>query len=345
MMAVVTCPTRPEAASVDELLEGAVRHGSYRPADFRSSALFERVEIDGAPCVVKYVHPDHDFAMRVTGDVGCLPRRVWRAGLMDLVPERIDHGQLGVAPWGRNGWGAAILMRDLTVDLVPASDVPVSVDEHLGFLDACAALAAASWGWIDDEQALLAHELRWTMFGSSQLAGEEHLGFPEMVPRLAVDGWQRFAAKVGDADVYDAVDGLRHDPRPLSRALLTTPQCFLHGDWKFGNLGTASDGRVVLIDWTYPGAGPIAHEVAWYLALNRSRLPVGHSKETTIADFRRALERQGIDTEPWWPRQLDLCLLGALVQFGWEKALGDGEDAEAELRWWVAAARRGLPLL
>jgi hypothetical protein len=345
MMAAMTCPTRPVAASVDELLDGAVRCGEFRPADFRSSALFERVEVDGAPCVVKYVHPDHDFTMRVFGDVGCLPRRVWESGLMDLVPDRIDHGQLGVAPWGRNGWGAAILMRDLTDELLPASDAPVTLAEHAGIIDACAALAAASWGWVDEERALLGHEVRWTMFGASQLAGEEHLGFPEMVPKLAVEGWQRFPAKAADPDVYRAVERLRHDPRPLSQALLATPQCFLHGDWKFGNLGTAHDGRVVLIDWMYPGAGPITHELTWYLALNRSRLPAGHSKETAISDFRHALERHGIDTEPWWQVQLDLCLLGALVQFGWEKSLGDGADNDAELAWWVGAARRGLQLL
>jgi hypothetical protein len=103
----------------------------------------------------------------------------------------------------------------------------------------------------------------------------------------------------------------------------------------------------VLIDWAYPGAGPVCHELAWYLALNRARLPLGHDKESTIADLRAALHRRGIDTDPWWDKQLQLCLLGALVQFGWEKSLGDpgDEDAAAELSWWVGAARRGLELL
>jgi hypothetical protein len=335
---------RPVAASVDELLDGAVRDGEFVPDDSRSGSLFERVDIDGERCVVKYVDPDHDFTMRVSGDIGCRPRRVWEAGLMDLVPESIDHGQLGAAPWGRNGWGVAILMRDLSHELIPVNDEPVTAAEHLRFLDSCAAMAAASWGWHDDH-GLLAHHLRWAFFGTSQLAGEERLGFPELVPKLAMVGWDRFAGKVADPAVFAAVDALRRDVHPLSRALHSTPQCFLHGDWKFGNLGTARDGRAVLIDWAYPGEGPIAHELAWYLALNRARLPAGHDKESTISDFREALERHGIDTEPWWRRQLDLCLLGALVQFGWEKALGDGDDADAELAWWVAAARRGLPLL
>lgn len=58
--------------------------------------------------------------------------------------------------------------------------------------------------------------------------------------------------------------------------------------------------------------------------------------------FRAALERHGVDTAPWWERQMALALLGALVQFGWEKALGDRND---ELDWWghrAAAARAFL---
>jgi hypothetical protein len=38
---------------------------------------------------------------------------------------------------------------------------------------------------------------------------------------------------------------------------------------------------------------------------------------------------------------LGLCLLGALVEFGWEKALGDDD----ELGWWCAAASGGAALL
>jgi hypothetical protein len=327
---------RPLAASVEELLAGARRLGDHRPADARSSAGFERVEVDGEPCVVKYVHPDHDFTMRVSGDVGCRPRRVWAAGLMDGVPELIDHATLGAAPWGRHGWGVALLMRDVSDELVPVGDEPVSTEQHLAFLDAIAAMSARWWGWEDDLE-LLPHRLRWAWFGQDQLAGEEALGYPEAVPRLAAEGWERFAGRV-PAAMVDAIDSLRRDPLPLSEAVLTTPQTLLHGDWKFGNLGNGRDGRVVLLDWAYPGQGPVAHELAWYLALNRSRLPPSHDKEATIEALRDALESHGVDTSGWWERQVRLCLLGALVQFGWEKAYGD----DAELQWWVERAAEGL---
>jgi hypothetical protein len=338
---VIELLPRPVAASVEELLDGAVRLGDHRPEDARSGAQFERVVIDGQPCVVKYVHLDNDFTMRVSGDVGCRPLRVWAAGLMDLAPDLIDHAHLGAAPWGRNGWGGALLMRDLSDELVPVSDDPVPEDQHLGFLDACAGLAARSWGW-EDDLGFLPHRLRWAWFGVAQLEGEAALGFPEAVPRIAVEGWQRFPGLV-PTDVAEGIALLRRDTAPLSNAVLTTPQCFVHGDWKFGNLGTARDGRTVLIDWAYPGCGPVCHELVWYLAVNRARLPI--SKEATIDAFRAALERHGVDTDGWWERQLDLCLLGGLVEFGWEKSLGDSADEQAELAWWVDAARQGLARL
>jgi hypothetical protein len=331
--------TRPVADSIDELLDGARRNGAFVPDDARSPAGFERVEIDGERCVIKYVHPDFDFTMRVSGDVGCRPRRVWEAGLMDIAPDTIDHAMLGVARWGRNGWGAALLMRDVSADLPVLGDEPISEDLHAAFLEGIAALAAPMWDFQGD-MGLLPHRLRWAWFGRAQLAGEERLGFPEAVPRIATEGWQRFAARA-PADVVDAIETLRGDTLPLSEAVRETPQTFVHGDWKIGNLGRAADGRVVLLDWAYPGEGPVCHELAWYLALNRARIPRGHTKEPTIEDFRAALERRGIATDGWWERQLTLCLAGALVQFGWEKALGDDD----ELHWWIDAARPGLDAL
>jgi thiamine kinase-like enzyme len=142
-------------------------------------------------------------------------------------------------------------------------------------------------------------------------------------------------------EVVAVVDELRNDSSPLVAALASTPSTFVHGDWKFGNLGHAADGRTVLLDWAWAGEGFACHELAWYLALNRARLPLGHSKESTIDDFRAALERHGVTTAGWFDRQLALCLLGALVQFGWEKALGE----DTELEWWCERARAGVELM
>jgi hypothetical protein len=87
-------------------------------------------------------------------------------------------------------------------------------------------------------------------------------------------------------------------------------------------------------DWAFPGSGPACWDLCWYLALNRARLP--EPKEAVISRFRAALEHQGISTSSWWQRQLDLCMIGIMATFGWEKALGDAR----ELLWWEATVTR-----
>ena len=119
----------------------------------------------------------------------------------------------------------------------------------------------------------------------------------------------------------------------------TTPQTFVAGDWKLGNLGSRPDGRTIVLDWAYPGEAPPCWELAWYLALNCDRLP--RSKEDTIAAYRRGLEEHGVDTAGWWDRQLGLCMVGMMATMAWEKALGDDD----ELRWWERAALDGSQLL
>lgn len=327
---------RAVASSIEELLDGAERREPFLNPDGRSSSRFERAWIDGAPHIVKHVHPDHDFTMRASGDIGHRTVRAWAAGLLDAAPELIDHAIVGAATGtGRNGWGSVLLMRDVSEELLPQDGSPIPADQHAAYLDHLAGFCAATWGWRDDDAmpSYLPHAARWAWFGRAALAGEASSGWPERVPRVAAQGWERFE-EGAPSDVAQVVGSLRADPSPLARRLRETPSCFLHGDVKSSNAGRAKDGRTILIDWAYVGEGPACHELAWHLALDRDRLP--RSKEATAEGFRAALERHGVVTDGWWERQLDLCLLGALVQFGWEKALGDDD----ELHWWCAAARR-----
>ena len=327
---------RVAAASVDELIEGATQREPLDHSDAKSGSFLERVVIDGEPLVLKHLHPDHDWTMRGFGDLGCRPVAVWTSGILDLVPPSIDHAVVGAAAGlGRNGWGGALLLRDVSSSLVPAGDDPIPLAVHRQLLDHLADLSATFWEATDELPELLSLESRWSAFGPGWLAAEEALGWPEQVPVIAARGWATLAARA-PGDVLDALTSLRHDLDPLVRALRATPQTFLHGDWKLGNLGATADGRTVLLDWTYPGIGPVAHELGWYLAINAARLP--EPKEDAIDALAASLRARGIETDGWWERQLHLCLLGTLVQFGWEKALGDGD----ELAWWCDRAREGL---
>ena len=324
---------RPVAGSIDELVGGAERR-PFHNADGKSGSSFERVVIDGRPHVLKVMHVDDDWIARSFGDLACRPVTMWEAGLYDTFPASIDHTVVGAARgFGRNGWGAALLMRDVGDRLVPEGDGVVPAHQHAAFLDHMAELSARLWGWSDDV-GLMPPTVRWTFCGPGMLACEADLGWPHEVPAIADRGWRAFAERV-PADVRTAVGAVRADPSVLVDALAATPWTLLHGDWKMGNLGHHPDGRTILLDCAYPGPGPACHDLGWYLALNSARLP--EDKEAAIDRFRDRLEAHGVATVGWWETQLDLCLLGTLVQFGWEKALGP----DAELDWWVGRARAG----
>ena len=327
---------RSLAPTVDDLVARATSREPMESTDSKSGARFERVTIDGEPFVLKHVDLALDWIARQTGDIGCWPVIVWEAGIVDLAPDVIDHTIVGAA---RTRTGGAVLMRDVGDCMVPSDDSPVALDLHLELLDRLAAFHAACWGW-HDTIGLCPLSNRYSFFGPEALGCEAALGFPEPVPRLAVEGWDLLATVAPGAD--RALAPLRRAPWPLFAALARTPQTFLHGDWKLGNLGRAPDGRTILVDWSLPGEGPPLTELAHYLALNVARLPVGHSKDDAIAAYRTSLEAHGVDTVSWWDAQLDLCMLGVMLQLAWNKALDGPGD---ELDWWADRIARGVARL
>jgi aminoglycoside phosphotransferase (APT) family kinase protein len=146
-------------------------------------------------------------------------------------------------------------------------------------------------------------------------------------PIVAADAGWRLLPERSPA-MADLAQVVQNNPAIITGPLAATPVTFLHGDWKMGNLGTHPDRRTILIDWAFPGSGPPCWDLCWYLALNRARLP--ESKEATIARFHDGLTRHGVDCAAWFETQLDLCMIGIMAAFGWEKALSEDE----ELYWW-----------
>lgn len=328
-----TLVPRATAASVAELVAGATDRAPISTSDGKSGSSIEKLTIGGQRFVLKQLHPDRDWIARTLGDLCCWPVRLWSSGLLDLVPPSIDHTVVGaVAGLGRNGWGGALLMRDVTPSLVAEGDTTVPLRQHRGLLEHMAELHASFWGF-EDTVGLLSLTGRYQFFCPEMVDVERTLGWPQPVPRIAEEGWARFATLRHPG--ARAARELRREPEPLVAALAATPQTFLHGDWKMGNLGTHPDGRTILLDWAYPGQGPAAADLGWYLALNAARLP--ESKEVAVDAYRAALEGQGVATTGWWEQQLSLALLGEVVHFGWEKALGGG----AELGWWLDRAAEG----
>lgn len=327
--------TMPVAGSVEELLAGASEREPLAGGAGKSGAHFERVRLEGRYYVVKYLSVDGDWTMRAAGNLVPSTLTLWRRGILGRLPGCLDPAVLGVAVDGARG--CAVLMHDVGDWLVPITEEPVALNMHLRFLDHMAQLHAAFWD-AGAECELGMGVGRYLLLSPWTAQTEAAIGSEDLVPRLVEQGWARLAA-VAPATAR-AVIPLAWDPGPLVEALETTPRTFVHGDWKFDNLGTDATGRTVLLDWELSGRGPALADLAWYLSINCRRLP--QSKDAAIAAYRAALERHGVDTGPWWDHQLALCLLGAIVQFGWEKALGGYDD---ELAWWEARALAGVELL
>ena len=280
--------------------------------------------------VLKYQDPRDDWLLRAVGDQGHSYVRLWESGLLDRLPAVIDHAVVAAAFDGTVGM---VLLRDVSDSLLD-DGCPFTPAQHARYIDHMAALHATFWGWTDNV-GLTDLTRRYLMFSPAVATSEAARGSDAIVPKVMAQGWSRLPDV--SPELGDVVFPIHDDPGLLIEALRGVPHTLVHGDWKAANLGTHEDGRTVLLDFgELPGeASPLA-DVAWYLALNADLLP--EAKDAAVARYRASLERQGVATQGWWEPALELELLGCMVQFGWEKALGGSED---ELAWWVEMAFRG----
>ena len=330
---------RPEALA--GMLARATSRAPVADAPGKSGATLERLEIAGQRYVLKHLDLASDWTMRASGSLRGAPLELWERGILDQLPGCINQPIVAAAPEQRQGpgrsGGCALLMQDVSEFLVPVSDDPVPVGQHRRFLRHMAALHAAFWN-CGPEADVVPMMHRYLELSPWMAEAEAAIGSDHLVPRLVAKGWPMLAEVAPAA--ADVAIPLARDPGPLVEALLSTPQTLVHSNWKLDNLGTDDHGRTVLLDWEQPGRGPALSDLAWYLAINCRRLP--ESKEDSIALYRQALQAAGVDTTPWWETQLALSLLGALVQFGWEKALGGYDE---ELAWWETRAIAAAALL
>jgi hypothetical protein len=322
-----TTAHRRVARSLTDLLGREVGGELLTGGDGKTGARLERVTVDGRRYVLKYLHLEDDWVMRATGDLEVRAVTVWRDGWLDRLPPAIDHAVVGAARDDRpDRQGAVLVMHDVDEHLVPEGDHELPLERHHAFIRHMAGMHVAFWGH-PPTGGLLPLSTRLVFFGPRLGSTERARGGTDPVPtQLVPEGWSRLADRAPRASAV--LSTLLEDPTPLLAGLTATPQTFVHGDWKAGNLGARPDGRTILLDWAIPGIAPGAIDLAWYVCLNRARLP--ETKEAAFEVYREALERHGIDTSQWWDQQLTLCLLAIMLMFGWEKALGDGD----ELSWW-----------
>jgi hypothetical protein len=317
-----------------DLSRAARREALGRTAEGLSSAGFERVIIDGDRYVIKTLSYETDWVMRAVDDRG--PPRVVRmhaGGIFDHLPACIDTTLVDVAYDPETGL-AQLLMRDAGDAFLRDRD-PISAEQHAVVIDTMAQLHASTWGWTD-VLGLTPPAIRWSILSPAFARREAGRGPLSGVPAAIGPMWD-LLAEAAPATHRVLLD-LAEDPTPLVAGLAATPRALVHGDFKGGNLGIHPDGRVILVDWAFPGIDAPCADLAWYLAVNCDRMPEG--KEQTVERYRTALQGHGIETTGWWDRQLPLALLGAAVQMAWSKA-GQPE----ELAWWAARVAEAGALL
>jgi len=319
-------PTRRRVVrSLDQLLAGVTEREPLKATDSKSGAGFERVVIDGASYVVKHF-AQPDWLADGSGDATCRSIGLFEDGVYDALSGVVDATVVGAARLGAGtGWPAAMLMRDASTEFVPV-DAAVGLRTHRAFLDAMAGMHAACWER-PPVTTYMPLTLNYSFLSPRRAVVErEERGDRSEVLRAVEPGWSQLAEQAPAA--WAAVRDLLEEPAPLVAALAGGPITFAHGDWKMGNLGLRPDGRVVLVDWDRPMAAPPVVDLCWYVAVNCDRLP--ESKDASLATYREALERKGVNTEAWWDEQGALGLVGAFLQLGWSKA-----GQPDELAWWT----------
>ena len=320
-----------------------------------TGSQFLTVETDHAeqpPYIVKRIAPERDWVMQMTEDQHWRAITVWQRGLLDRLPEEIDHAIIACAV---DGQGYALLMRNVTHSLLP-DGTPLSEADNQFNLDAMAALHTTFWddiGLHSPDLNLCSPQNLFTHTAPEKI-GRMATDNPAPVLDMVLEGW-RLLPKLVDAEVVDLLRDLAHDPRPLCHALAGYPQTLVHGDWRPANFGIERNGRpqLNLFDWARPTATVPAVDLAYYLVTSLKELPI--SKEATIDLYKRRLEDRLGERfdESWWQPQLELSLLAAFLMIGCFRARvtaqsEDGDDqmrGQAELVWWSEQARAGAKWL
>jgi aminoglycoside/choline kinase family phosphotransferase len=181
------------------------------------------------------------------------------------------------------------------------------------------------------------------------------MGNPAPVIDAALEGW-RLLPDFVDADVFDLLKSLAHNPQPLCNALARYPQTLVHGDWRVANFGIERNNghlQLNLLDWTRPTLTVPAVDLAYYMVTSWREIPI--SQEATIALYKQQLAHRLGERfdESWWQPQLELSLLGALLMIGcfkaWDTIKSNDEATrkqnQATFAWWSEQARAGAKWL
>jgi hypothetical protein len=340
------------------------------PTDGWSGATFGLLRrADGARFVLKRDAYATNWIARATADAGLREAVLASAAAAGgiLVPESVELPYVGAA---RDGDGAAILMPDLSAELIAWED-PATASAFDGaalatVIDAIARLHATpdgilsgsetppGWPWcpLSERILLLARP-------SAQRYADEGIWVGERF----LAGWDAFERRA-PASARRLIESLADEPAPLLAALDRLPSTGLHGDLKLSNVGLLPGGRLAVIDWQMMLRAPVAVELGWFLVSNVALLPLApvpvlHAYRDRLRGHIATRERAragrgwaGPEGPDWptlvgdWQAQVDLAWIVGLLLRGWRKGLdaeagvspASGVTAADDLAWWCGMA-------
>src|SRR6204780_4674984 len=196
---------------VADLLAGATERTVLAEAPGKSGATLERVVIDGRGYVLKHLDLAEDWTMRASGCLRGAPLALWERGILSRLPDCFNQPIVAAAEAIPRG-GCSLLMRDVTPWLVPATDAPITLDQHARFLRHMAALHAEFWE-CGPEFDVVPVMHRYLELSPWTASAEASLGSTHLVPQLVPKGWP-LLPQVAPA-AAQVVIPLARDPGPL----------------------------------------------------------------------------------------------------------------------------------
>jgi len=296
--------------------------------------------------VLKRVSSAWDYFMRATNDDLGREAGVWKAGLLDHLPQQIGHTYLACA---RDGDGWAILMRDIGSALI-LNRGAITYDEHIAILHGLAAMHARFWDapeLADASAGICPPDIHYSII--SPATARRLADAPGVMPMAAQQGWENLATLL-NPDLYNLCLSLSNDPAPLVAALSRFPKTLVHGDARISNVAIEQVNgvpRPTLIDWAIAGVNVAPLDLIWYLGARTPWLPGDRLEAIEIyqAALQSHLGPRFNATD--WQAMLDLSILGGLIRFGWYTASEikrGSEHARADLAWWEELVTSRQPL-
>ncbi len=292
--------------------------------------------------ILKHFDIEGDWLMRLTHDAQVREVALFLNGVYQKLPENCIVPILAAAK-ENNSW--ATLMEDVSDLLVPSGDAKVSAEDIKGHMEHLAELHAK---FMKDESFKdpkfgLCSALDWIMMLSPDVGRNEiAAGTENDISGMLSSAWENFY-KVFPPDAVQIIKGLQSDIEPLLNELKEAPHTFLHGDYKYANIGStdSSSPKTIMLDWGMALYASPLLELGWFLAINSAKLSI--SKEEVIQSYRDSFAKFGFSyADSVWDRLLTLGLVSNMLRLGWAKSLGaNAEDPEvkdremAEVNWWA----------